>query len=111
MIRKGHNFAGNGPAILDQLQAKLSHEDLGHCVPLEGRETTLSQEYCPGLVQAILKGLYDTALQQDPQWFHVTKNNFATFAVINFNIDEDLDKWQPVFDAAEKLFRTISRRT
>eukprot|EP00435_Cladocopium_sp_Y103_P039269 s577_g10.t1 len=111
MIRKGHNFAGNCPLILDQLQAKLSPEDLQRCVPLEGRETTLSQEYCPGLVQAILKGLYDTAFDRDPQRFYAPTNTFETFAVNNFNVDEDLDKWQPIFEAAEKLFRRTTHRT
>lgn len=103
---------GNCPYILDLLQENLSQEQLQQCVPVEGRETTLSQEYCPGLVKAIVAGLLQTARHHDPHRFHQTNHNgFTAFAVHNFNVNDDLDSWQPIFDMAEKLFQKTASRT
>ena len=71
----------------------------------------LSQEYCPGLVEAIVDGLYKTAFEVDPGRFHQPPQEFIAFAVDNFNVDEDLDKWQNIFDSTEALFRRTSHKT
>ncbi|CAK9056155.1 unnamed protein product [Durusdinium trenchii] len=56
-IRKTFRFASNNKDILTFLQDKLSAEELKLRVPLEGKETTLSQEYPQRLITSILKGV------------------------------------------------------
>ncbi|CAK9013314.1 Integrase catalytic domain-containing protein [Durusdinium trenchii] len=111
MIRKGHNFAGNCPLVLAHLQKKLSQEQQRLCTPLEGRETSLSQEYCPGLVRAIVTGLLDTAQHHDPNRFHTASKTFSTYAVDRFQVNDDLDSWQPILDMVERLFKHTTQRT
>ena len=60
-IKKTFQFASNNPMLLEFLTKKLSAEQLALCVPLEGKEVTLSQHYPMGLVQAILKGIKKVA--------------------------------------------------
>ena len=63
------------------------------------------------MVEAIVDGLYKTAFEVDPGRFHQPPQEFIAFAVDNFNVDEDLDKWQNIFDSTEALFRRTSHKT
>lgn len=60
-IRKAHRFLGNCPLVLERLQHKLTQEQQQACVPLEGKDTTLSGIYPPEMVSEILKGVRDLA--------------------------------------------------
>ena len=42
-IRKTFKFVSNNKDILQWLRARLTTEQLAQCVPLEGKEVTLSQ--------------------------------------------------------------------
>ena len=101
MIKKPHTFWGNCPKILEQLGDKLNAEECKLCEPLQGRETTLSQHYCQGMVDAILLGLHQTAAEQDPMRSH----SYATYAIDSNEVNQSLEAWQELFDKAEQLFR------
>ena len=101
MIKKPHTFWGNCPKILEQLGDKLNAEECKLCEPLQGRETTLSQHYCQGMVDAILLGLHQTAAEQDPMRPH----SYATYAIDSNEVNQSLEAWQELFDKAEQLFR------
>ena len=100
MIRKGHRWLTNSEWLASQLQAKLTPEQQRQCVPLEGRETTLSQVYCPGLVKAILLGVRQTIQYHQPERF--TGKVHRTWAN---NIVTDPASWSEVF---KQLTRTFS---
>ncbi|CAK9056145.1 unnamed protein product [Durusdinium trenchii] len=72
-IRKTFRFASNNKDILTFLQDKLSAEELKLCVPLEGKETTLSQEYPQRLITSILKGVRYVVRQRNPTRFNLKK--------------------------------------
>ena len=42
---------------------------------------------------------------------HQPLQEFLAFAADNFNVDEDLDKWQNVFDLIEAMFRKTARKS
>ena len=104
MIKKGFKFLGNCPLVLDRLTRKLEPHLLRQCVPLEGKETTLSQHYPDNMIREILIGIKQTAAQQDPERFfgHQHKSNFQVMAVTTEPSD-----WAPVFESARKTFDTI----
>ena len=70
MIRKGHRWLTNSEWLANQLQTKLTPEQQKQCVPLQGKETTLSQVYCPGSVKAILLGVRQTIQYHQPDRFN-----------------------------------------
>lgn len=70
MIRKGHRWLTNSEWLANQLQAKLTPEQQKQCVPLQGKETTLSQVYRPGSVKAILLGVRQTIQYHQPDRFN-----------------------------------------
>lgn len=111
MIKKPHTFAGNCPLILEHLTLKLDQDQLKQCQPLAGKEATLSQEYCPGLVEAIVSGLCDTAQQQDPNRFLDTEATFDTFAADQIEFEGGMQSWQPLFDRVVQLFKQTSHKT
>lgn len=114
MIKKPHTFAGNCPLILERLTLKLDQDQLKQCQPLAGKETTLSQEYCPGLVEAIVCGLCDTAQQQDPKYpnrFLDTEATFDPFAADQIEFEGGMQSWQPLFDRVVQLFKQTSHKT
>ena len=55
--------------MANALMRKLSPEALQQCVPLEGKEVTLSQEYSDGLVKEMLKAVRRTAQELQPARF------------------------------------------
>ena len=69
MIRKPFTFMTNCPELYQRLQRKLDSQQLKQCVPLERKETTLSQEYPPQMVNEILKGVKECARRMDPERF------------------------------------------
>ena len=104
MIRKGHRWVTNAPLLAARLQRRLTTDQLRQCVPLEGKETTLSQTYCPGLVKEILLGVRDTARSCDPQRFEVRHQTFAV------TVRRDYETWQEALDLADRTFATTSFR-
>ena len=94
-IRKTFRFLGNCPLVLQQLRCRLSAEELKECVPLEGKETTLSQHYPDNMVLAILKGISDTVKHEQRRLPATTA--FKVHAVT------DVNAWQQVFQSAEHL--------
>lgn len=105
MIRKGHRWLTNSEFIADRLQLKLNPEQQRQCVPLEGKETTLSQVYCPGLVMAILRGVRDTARHHDPERFITTHTTWAAVVIPN-----SYEAWMPAMQLAEQTFTTTNMR-
>ena len=101
MIRKGHRWMTNSQYIANRLQLKLTAEQQQQCVPLEGKETTLSQVYCPGLVDEISRGVRETARHHDPERFI---NKHVTWAASVISTDHDT--WLPAFQLAEQTFNT-----
>ena len=93
MIRKGHRFVGNCPLVLEALSKRLTPEEQKMCVPLQGRDTTLSQHYPPDMVTAILDGIAKTVQELYPRraLWHV---HLSTFFV------QDVTLWKEVFEQA-----------
>ena len=85
---------------------KLSTEELSMCKPLEGKETTLSEEYPPDMVSEILKGIKMTAREDDPERF--AKKRFNALPV---QLEQDLNKWTDVFKLVEEHFQRSSHRS
>ena len=87
----------------------LIHYKSGSRAAISRRSTTLRA--CPGLVEAIVDGLYKTAVEVDPGRFHQPPQEFVAFAADNFNVDDDLDKWQNVFDLTDAMFKRTSYKS
>ena len=85
---------------------KLSTEELSMCKPLEGKETTLSEEYPPDMVSEILKGIKMTAREDDPERFAK-----KTFNALPVQLEQDLNKWTDVFKLVEEHFQRSSHRS
>lgn len=102
-IRKAFRFASNSKDILSLLSKRLDADQLKLCTPLEGKETTLSQEYPPDLVSAILQGVKAVARSFNPTRFQIRKV-YATFS----KPSDDQDGWTKVISDARDLFDTSS---
>lgn len=102
MIRS-FQFGSNNKDILSYLVKKLSAEELEQCVPLEGKETTLSQEYPPDLVTSILKGIKYVARMRNPSRFQ-PKKVYAVFS----QPSDDQQAWKEVIAQANRLFTSSS---
>ena len=101
MIKKGFRFMGNCPHILHRLTRKLTPEQLHQCVPIEGRETRLSQVYPHEMVTQILQGIQQEVHQRypdrdinRPQQHHQVWMTMAPEA------------WQEALQMAETTFQT-----
>ena len=89
---------GTCPLILDRLTWELDAQQLLQCVPLVGKETTLSQHYPDEMVKQILIGIKQTALQLDPWRFaKPLQSQQQVFAVTI-----ESDDWKPVFESAKQ---------
>ena len=104
MIRKPFTFMTNCPELYQRLQRKLSPSELRQCVPLEGKETTLSQEYPPGLVEEILRGIKQCARRRDPERFLPHQ----AFPADMLNMEPE--PWQEVFSSADSTFQRTSNK-
>ena len=105
IIRKGHKWVTNSPVLAARLQRRLTPDQLRQCVPLEGKETTLSQTYCPELVKEILSGVRETAKLHDPQRF-----DSAHYKVCAVSVRRDYETWQEALALADRTFATTSFR-
>ena len=94
-IRKTFRFASNNKDILTFLQDKLSAEELKLRVPLEGKETTLSQEYPQRLITSILKGVRYVVRQRNPTRFNTSRRFIQPVL--------DQKPWQDVIAQARTL--------
>ena len=106
LIKKSFRFAGNCPGVLEKLCRKLSGEELLTCTPLEGKATSLSEEYPHKMVLEILKGIKETARGLDPERF--VKRTFQAFPV---QLEQDISKWNEVFKVIEEHFQRSSHRS
>ena len=104
-IKKTFQFASNNPMLLEFLTKKLSAEQLALCVPLEGKEVTLSQHYPMGLVQAILKGIKKVAQLRNPCRFQ-PKQVLASFST---PVD-DQQSWRNVMELASQHMDFLTSR-
>ena len=104
-IKKTFQFASNNPMLLEFLTKKLSAEQLALCVPLEGKEVTLSQHYPMGLVQAILKGIKKVAQLRNPCRFQ-PKQVLASFSM---PVD-DQQSWRNVMELASQHMDFLTSR-
>ena len=91
--------------LLEFLTKKLSAEQLALCVPLEGKEVTLSQHYPMGLVQAILKGIKKVAQLRNPCRFQ-PKQVLASFST---PVD-DQQSWRNVMELASQHMDFLTSR-
>eukprot|EP00438_Fugacium_kawagutii_P029741 Skav215795 [mRNA] locus=scaffold3885:36272:44804:+ [translate_table: standard] len=107
MIRKGFKFAGNCPHVLQRLCRKLNAEQLKQCVPLEGKETTLSQHYPEDMIKEILIGIKETAKEVDPTRFMDFRTAWvSSHVVLAVSGTMDFEAWKPMFESARTTFTT-----
>ena len=106
LVRKGFRFVGNCPWVLERLCRKLSADELSECKPLEGKETTLSEEYPHDMVLEILRGIKSAARERDPERF-----NRKTFSTLPVQLETDLNKWTDVFKLIEEHFQRTAHRS
>ena len=99
MIKKGHRFLGNCPMVLHRLTRRLPPEQLKQCVPLEGKETTLSQVYPPRLVDQILQGVRDQLTAQYPD------RSTPPGKTYNVYMNTAAPAWSEALDMAESTFQ------
>ena len=108
-IRKGFRFLGNCPYVLDRLSRKLTPEELLECVPLQGRETTLSQRYPEEMVNEILTGIRETAEALYPERFEATtQENHKVMAGV---VDTNAEKWSKIFSEVQRFFEQTHRKS
>ena len=100
IIRKGHRFMGNCQHVLARLQRKLSPEEQRLCVPLEGKETTRSQEYPPGMVTEILRGIQEEVINRFPDRFQNQHGKSATVYMTT-----SIEAWNEALDMANSTFQ------
>ena len=103
LIKKAFRFASNSKDLLSFLDHKLTAAELEQCTPLEGKEVTLSQEYPPGLVTSILRGIRYVAKMRNPALFQI-KTVYAAFS----QPSSDQQAWKQVIDQARRLFTSSS---
>lgn len=97
-IKKTYKFASNNPKLLQYLTKVLSAEERALCVPLEGKEVTLSQHYPYDLVTAILKGIKHVAKEMNPTRF-MPKQVFANYTMPS----DDMPEWERVMSQATAI--------
>ena len=107
MIKKSFKFLGNCPCVLERLTRKLDSEQLLQCVPLVGKETTLSQHYPDDMIKQIVQGIKQTAAQHDPERFHA----FSTTSFQVMAVNTTPDDWVPIFESAQKSFDMTRQRS
>ena len=105
MIRKGHRFMGNCPHVLKRLGRHLSAEEQRRCVPLQGRETTLSQHYPHQMVTEILKGVQDEVRARLPDRFQPRPKVYSSYMVTS------PDQWHEALQMAEATFQVTRYKT
>ncbi|CAK9030852.1 Pentatricopeptide repeat-containing protein [Durusdinium trenchii] len=105
MIRKGHRFMGNCPHVLKRLGRHLSAEEQRRCVPLQGRETTLSQHYPHQMVTEILKGVQDEVRARFPDRFQPRPKVYSSYMVTS------PDQWHEALQMAEATFQVTRYKT
>ena len=97
MIKKTFKFASNHPDLVRNLQRKLSQEELQLCVPLEGKEVTLSQHYPPELVNEILRGIRQVARIRNP-------SRFSHSVLANYTLPSgDQETWKQLLTQAKEF--------
>ena len=106
LVRKGFRFVGNCRWVLERFCRKLSVEQLSECKPLEGKETTLSEEYPHDMVLEILRGIKSAAKEREPERF-----NRKTFSTLPVQLETDLNKWTDVFKLIEEHFQRTSHQS
>ncbi|CAK8994745.1 Pentatricopeptide repeat-containing protein [Durusdinium trenchii] len=99
MIRKGHRFMGNCPHVLARLSRKLTPDQQKQCVPLQGKETTLSQHYPPEMVAEILRGVREEVHHRHPDRQRQPRTFFTTFMVTA------VDQWAEALQMADSTFQ------
>lgn len=109
-IRKAHRFLGNCPPVLRRLQRRLTAEEQKQCVPLEGRDTTLSAVYPPDMVKAILLGVRELAQQDDRHRFQQLGHRQVPFQVRVAHFTNAVASWLPAFEMADDTFHKVSNR-
>ena len=109
-IRKAHRFLGNCAPVLQRLQRRLSPEEQRACVPLEGRDTTLSAVYPPEMVKAILLGVRELAQQDDQHRFQRLGHRQTSFKVQMVHFTNSVENWLPAFEMADETFSRTSQR-
>lgn len=95
MIRKGHRWLTNSEWLANQLQTKLTPEQQKQCVPLQGKETTLSQVYCPGSVKAILLGVRQT-IQYHQRIASTAELIIPRLTILFLHLGRKTMFWQPL---------------
>jgi hypothetical protein len=107
MIKKSFKFLGNCPHVLERLTRKLDPEQLQQCVPLVGKETTLSQHYPDDMIKQILHGIKRTAEQLDPERFQASSTMRFQVMAVNATPQD----WMPVFESAQRSFDMTRQRS
>ena len=111
LIRKTFRFLTNNQHMANALMRKLSPEALQQCVPLEGKEVTLSQEYSDGLVKEMLEAVRRTAQELQPARFAPRR---AHQVLANFAYSEpepDAAAWKPIMEQVKEFFTRTSLKT
>ena len=111
MIRKTFTFLGNCPHVLAWLSHRLSPEQLQQCVPLEGKETTLSQHYPAEMVKQILLGIRQTAMELEPRRFMMPRTARSGHNVWVAQLNDNPADWKPLFGSAQQTFDTTRQKS
>ena len=90
---------------MNHLQRVLSAEELRECVALQGKETTLSQHYPPGLVTEII-GVRELAQKHNPDRFQQCRTTWTVHAAFK----NDPEDWKDVFRLAQETFDNSRQR-
>ena len=89
---------------MNHLQRVLSAEELRECVALQGKETTLSQHYPPGLVTEILIGVRELAQKHNPDRFQQCRTTWTVHAAFK----NDLKIWKMSSALLRRLSTTVA---
>ncbi|CAJ1342740.1 unnamed protein product, partial [Effrenium voratum] len=108
LIRKTFRFLTNNQHMANALMRKLSPEALQQCVPLEGKEVTLSQEYSDGLVKEMLKAVRRTAQELQPARFAPRR---AHQVLANFAYSEPEPDAAAIMEQVKEFFTRTSLKT
>ena len=92
------SLAIDHPEVDDVGLLALTAEQKQYCTPIEGRETERSGECCDGLVDAILKGIYQEARRRNPA--HFTKK--AHEVMFARPVPDALMMWSPASPSATR---------
>ena len=103
-VIKPHRWVTNSPDIAEELKLRMTEEQKKFAKPIEGKNTGPSGEYCPGLANAILRGLQKEARKRNPTRFCIHNQ------VLFMRPARDEKAWNSILDELESRFENTAKR-